>query len=132
MIIYIHPKCSTCKDALRFLQEKKREFTTKDITQTPPSVAELETMLDYQQGHLKKLFNSSGQLYKEMQLSSELPKMSLKAALTLLSQHGMLVKRPFLLGKDVGLVGFNAEAWSKIFEERASGRPQDLEDIRAL
>lgn len=112
MIVYIHPKCSTCKDAIRFLEERKITFTTKDITQTPPTLVELQAMLDFQEGNLKKLFNSSGQLYKEMELSKKLPSMSLKASLTLLSQHGMLVKRPFLLGKNVGLTGFNEEVWS--------------------
>lgn len=114
MVIYIHPKCSTCKDAVRFLEGKKIAFTTKDITQTPPTVVELQRMLDYQQGDLKKLFNSSGQLYREMELSKKLPKMPLQAALTLLSHHGMLVKRPFLLGTDFGLTGFDVARWSKV------------------
>lgn len=114
MIIYIYPKCSTCKDAVRFLESRKVAFTAKDITVTPPTVEELQTMLDYQQGELKKLFNTSGQLYREMDLSKKLPGMSLKESLTLLSQHGMLVKRPFLLGRDFGLTGFNAALWSKV------------------
>jgi Spx/MgsR family transcriptional regulator len=114
VIIYIHPKCSTCKEALRFLESRKVTCTVKDITQTPPTVAELQAMLDYKNGDVKKLFNSSGQLYREMELSTKLPSMSLQAVLTLLSQHGMLVKRPFLLGKDFGLTGFNAATWAKV------------------
>ena len=114
MIIYIHPKCSTCKDAIRFLEERNVAFSTKDITQTAPSVAELKKMLDYQEGNLKKIVNSSGQLYREMELSKKLPEMPLQAVLALLSEQGMLVKRPFLLGKDFGISGFNAASWSKI------------------
>ncbi len=115
MIIYIYPKCSTCKDAIRFLEKKKIIFSAKDITKIPPTLEELQTMLGYKEGDLKKLFNSSGQLYKKMQLSQKLPGMPLEAALTLLNQQGMLVKRPFLLGEDFGLTGFNEASWSKIF-----------------
>lgn len=114
MIIYIHPRCSTCKEALRFLEDKKISYTAKDITQTPPTVTELQTMLDYQKGDVKKLFNTSGQLYREMELSQKLPKMSQEMALALLHQHGMLVKRPFLLSRDIGLIGFKAVVWGAL------------------
>lgn len=112
MIVYIYGKCSTCKKALLFLTRHKITFTVKEITTEPPSIAELQQMLKYQNGNLKKLFNTSGQLYKEMQLSEKLEDMSLDKALALLNQHGMLVKRPFLLGSHFGLTGFNEAAWS--------------------
>ncbi len=66
MILYVYSKCSTCKDALKFLEQKKAVFLLKEITETPPTVAELQAMLDFMQGNLKKLFNSSGLLYREM------------------------------------------------------------------
>lgn len=112
MIIYIYGKCSTCQDALRFLEKTKKDsFTVKEITLTPPSLEELQRMLKFQKGNLKKLFNTSGQMYREMELNKKIDSMPLEEALGLLTQHGMLVKRPFLLGKDFGLVGFKEAEW---------------------
>ena len=114
MIIYVYGKCSTCKDALRFLEKNEISFTRKEITETPPSMDELQKMLKYQDGNLRKLFNTSGMLYKEMQLSEKLETLSLQQSLKLLNTHGMLVKRPFLIGKNSGLLGFNEAKW-KLF-----------------
>ncbi len=72
-------------------------------------------MLAYQNDNVRKLFNTSGLLYKEMQLKEKLPDLSLDEALALLHQHGMLVKRPFLLGDDFGLLGFKETEWSQKF-----------------
>lgn len=113
MIVYLYEKCSTCKQALLFLKQHGATFTVKEITTTPPSILELKQMLRYQNGNLKKLFNTSGLLYKEMQLSEKLKEMSENEALLLLSQHGMLVKRPFLLADHFGLTGFNQNTWSQ-------------------
>lgn len=114
MILYIYSKCSTCQNALRFLEQNKISFIRKEITETPPSVKELQAMLKFANGNLKKLFNTSGLLYKEMQLSEKLKDMPEADALILLSKHGMLVKRPFLLGDDFGFTGFNEALWSSI------------------
>lgn len=113
MILYIYSKCSTCQNALQFLERKNVLFLRKEIVETPPSIEELRTMLDYVGGNLKKICNTSGQLYREMQLTEKLKSMSEENAILLLSQHGMLVKRPFLLGDDFGLVGFKETEWSK-------------------
>lgn len=72
-------------------------------------------MLKFVNGDLKKLFNSSGQLYRELQLAEKLKNMSETEAVTLLSKHGMLVKRPFLLSDQFGLLGFNEAKWSEKF-----------------
>lgn len=112
MIVYIHPKCSTCQKALKLLNGKN--IVTKDITTTPPSISELKHMLKCYGGNIRKLFNTSGQLYREMGLTEKLNDMSEEEALDSLSKNGMLVKRPFLISKDVGLVGFNEGAWSSI------------------
>ncbi len=111
LTVYIHSKCSTCKNALSFLTLHGIPFIQKEITKTPPSRAELEKMLFYMSDNVKKLFNTSGILYKEMNLSSKLPEMSPQDALSLLSEHGMLVKRPFLLGEEFGILGFNEDVW---------------------
>ncbi len=114
MILYIYHKCSTCQKALKFLQKNKIEnLNIKEISETPPSLNELRTMLKYQNGNLKKLFNTSGQLYRELKLNEKLESMPLDDALKLLSQNGMLVKRPFLLDKDKGTTGFNENEWLK-------------------
>ena len=112
MIVYVYGKCSTCKTALLFLKKRGVAFIEKEITDTPPTVVELNQMLKYQNGNLKKLFNTSGLLYKEMKLSEKLEAMPLDEALMLLSKHGMLVKRPFLLGDNFGLLGFKETEWS--------------------
>lgn len=113
MLIYIHTKCSTCQEAIRFLESQQVELTIKDIVRLPPTLQELQKMLAYQGGNLKKLLNTSGQMYREMGLSAK--ELSEGETLTLLTQHGMLVKRPFLLGSNFGLVGFNQKVWSGAF-----------------
>ncbi len=113
MIIYVYGKCTTCKAALLFLKKHRASVTVKEITEEPPSIAELQKMLTHQNGNLKKLFNTSGLLFKELQLKEKLEHLTSDKALELLSQHGMLVKRPFLLGNDFGFTGFNETEWSK-------------------
>lgn len=113
MILYIYSKCSTCQNALKFLERKNISFVRKEIVETPPSVEELRTMFDYQDGHLKKLFNTSGLLYKKLELKDKLQNLNIDQAFALLHQHGMLVKRPFLLGDDFGLLGFKETEWSQ-------------------
>jgi Spx/MgsR family transcriptional regulator len=114
MIVYLYAKCSTCKNALAFLRERNVTITVKEITIEPPSIVELQKMLQYQKGNVRKLFNTSGLLYKEMTLSEKLDAMPLDAALLLLSKHGMLVKRPFLLADTFGLVGFKQTEWAQM------------------
>ncbi|MBA2368363.1 MAG: arsenate reductase family protein [Candidatus Protochlamydia sp.] len=113
MILFIYSKCSTCKNALRFLENNHIQFVPKEIVIEPPSVQQLKDMLNFMEGNVKKLFNSYGQLYRELGLHKLLGKMPIADTLILLSQNGMLVKRPFLLAKDFGLTGFNEIDWTK-------------------
>ena len=115
MKLYQYPKCSTCRKAVKFLNEKGLAFESIDITLTPPSVDELELMLS-QQGDIKKLFNTSGVQYRELDMKTQLPTMSDVDALALLSQNGKLIKRPFLIddAKALGLVGFKEELWQNV------------------
>jgi len=115
MKVYLYHKCSTCKNAQRFLEMHNLKPTFIEITQQPPSLDDLKTMLALQGGQLRKLFNTSGQLYREMHLSDKLETMPLEDALKLLQGNGMLVKRPFLLSKEVGLLGFNEKEWTEVF-----------------
>lgn len=120
MIVYTHPKCTTCKRAVDFLKchFKENQYKLVDITKTPPSLTELKKMLEFYDGNIKKLFNTSGQLYRELNLTEKLKTMSDEDAIQLLANNGMLVKRPFLIGKDFGLVGFNEVVWEKILEKK--------------
>lgn len=111
--VYEYSACSTCKKALKFLDSRKVPYERIDITSTPPSVKEIETMLGHLDSELKKLFNTSGQQYRELKISEKLPSMDKSAAVKLLSSNGRLVKRPFVLGDGWGAVGFKEEEWKR-------------------
>lgn len=111
--LYEYSGCSTCKKALKFLDTKKIPYEKVDITTQPPSKSELQAMLKFLEGDLKRLFNTSGQVYREMKISEKLPKMSENEALQLLASNGRLVKRPFVLASNWGTVGFKEEEWKK-------------------
>lgn len=116
--IYEYSKCSTCVKALKFLEGKKVKYNKISIVETAPSQKELKEMLaavKNQGGGLKNLFNTSGVLYKELQLSKKLPILSETEAIKLLSENGKLVKRPFVIGEGIHFVGFKPEEWEKVF-----------------
>lgn len=115
MKIYHYPKCSTCREALRFLREQGLEFEDFDISIEPPTTIQLYQMLESYEGDIKRLFNVSGARYRELQLKDKLSKMTVAAAIDLLAAEGMLIKRPFLISDDVGLIGFKKEEWRKKF-----------------
>jgi arsenate reductase len=116
--VYEYAKCSTCQKALKFLDGKKIKYERIPIVDKPPSKAELKKMLTHLKeggGSIKNLFNTSGELYRSMKISEKLPKMSETEAIDLLAAHGKLIKRPFLLGPDFGMVGFKEDQWKKQF-----------------
>ena len=115
MTVYLYSGCSTCRDASKWLRENEITFVEKPIRETPPSLDELKRMLAFQNGNLRRLFNSSGLEYRALKLSEKLPTMSENEALTLLAGNGHLVKRPFVLGEKFGLVGFDQSAWAAAF-----------------
>ncbi len=114
-IVYTYVKCSTCRDAVKWLRTRGVKFVEKPIYETPPGVAELRRMLAWQDGNLRRLFNTSGIEYRALGLAAKLSAMTQDDALRLLSSNGRLVKRPFVLGDSFGLVGFDPAAWSKVF-----------------
>lgn len=109
--IYTLSNCDTCRAATKWLRAHAVAFEERAIRATPPSPAELRTMLATQGGELRKLFNTSGRDYREQKLGEKLPALTPSAALALLAANGNLVKRPFLIGGEVALVGFDATAW---------------------
>ena len=110
--VYGYKNCSTCKKAMGFLGKKKCTVDEIDITEQAPTKSELKAMLAHYGGELKKLFNTSGQVYREMKISDKLKGMSEADALTLLASNGRLVKRPFLIvDGEAAAVGFNESEW---------------------
>ncbi len=113
--LYAYKNCSTCKKAQKFVESlNANDIQTIDIVSSPPSRSELEEMLAVYGGNIRKLFNTSGKLYREKGLSAALREMSTNDALSLLEGEGMLVKRPFLIGDGVALVGFKQEDWEQV------------------
>lgn len=113
--IYLYDRCDTCRKARRFLESRGIPFTALPIRGQPPTVAELQQMLRLT-GDLRRLFNTSGQDYKAMDLKNRLPALTETEALALLHAHGNLVKRPFLLLPDGGgTTGFKPAEWEALF-----------------
>lgn len=110
--VYEYKNCGTCKKAISFLDKKGIKYEKVPIRENPPTQAELKEMLKVV-GSSKKLFNTSGGDYKEMGLKDKLDSMPLEEQLKLLAGNGNLVKRPFVLGKGIALVGFKEEEWEE-------------------
>ncbi len=113
-----YPKCSTCKKAKKWLQDHQIEFRDRDITKDTPTKEELKTYLKISQYPIKKFFNTSGNLYKEFALKDKLDTMSEDEKLELLSQHGMLIKRPLVVSDSFILVGFREKEWNELLCEK--------------
>ncbi|MBK7892791.1 MAG: Spx/MgsR family RNA polymerase-binding regulatory protein [Bdellovibrionales bacterium] len=124
--VYEYSGCSTCKKALRFLESNKMKFERIAIVDSPPSIAELKTMLELIKadgGNIKNLFNTSGVQYRELQISDKIKDGLTEAdAMKLLAQNGKLIKRPFLLidqnGEKSGTVGYDEKRWSSLLLSR--------------
>lgn len=108
-----YSKCSTCQKAKKWLDQHQVTYTDRPIREKNPTAAELTEWVSKSGLPLKKFFNTSGQLYKSMQLKDKLPSMSEQEQIALLATDGMLVKRPLVVGDDFVLVGFKEEEWSK-------------------
>ena len=106
-----YPKCTTCKKAKKWLEEKGYEYTERHIAEDNPSYEEIKEWHAKSGLPLKRFFNTSGVLYKEMHLKDELPKMSEEEQYRLLATNGMLVKRPIVISGDKVLVGFKEAEW---------------------
>ena len=112
---YQYAKCSTCVKARKFLESKSVKYTDFPIVENPPTKTELKKMLKSYDGEIKKLFNTSGVLYREMKIKDKIGSMSDTEAISLLSENGKLIKRPFLVSDKALLVGFKEEEWKKSF-----------------
>lgn len=108
-----YPKCGTCQKAKKWLEENGVEYEYRDIKLDNPKLDELTQWYNVSGLPLKKFFNTSGLLYKSMELKNKLPEMSDEEMLKLLSSDGMLVKRPLLIADEFVLVGFKENDWEK-------------------
>ena len=113
MLFLCYPKCSTCRKAQKWLDEHDVDYDIRDIKTENPDLAELELWHQASGLPLKKFFNTSGQLYRSLELSKKLPGMSDAEQYALLASDGMLVKRPLLVGEDFVLPGFKTADWEK-------------------
>ena len=115
MTILCYSRCTTCKKALKWLEEHQLPYTLRDIKEENPSIEELRTWYGRSGLPLKKFFNTSGQAYRAMGLSQKLPAMTEEEQLTLLASDGMLVKRPLVVLEDRILTGFREAEWAETF-----------------
>ena len=114
MVFICYPKCSTCRKAQKWLDEHDVDYDIRDIKTDNPDLAELELWHQASGLPLKKFFNTSGQLYRSLELSKKLPGMSDAEQYALLASDGMLVKRPILITDDNKvLVGFKEDQWAE-------------------
>ena len=113
MIFVEYPKCTTCKRAKSWLDEHGIEYTDRNIKEDIPTYDELKEWHKLSGQPLKKFFNTSGMLYRSMELKSKLDAMSEEDQLKLLSSDGMLVKRPIVIKNGKVIVGFKSEEWEK-------------------
>ena len=109
-----YPKCTTCQKARKWLDDNKIEYEFIDIKLDNPTLDELTEWYKKSGLPLKKFFNTSGLLYKSLDLKNKLPTMTADEMLNLLASDGMLVKRPLLIGDDFVLVGFKEDEYGKI------------------
>ncbi|MEO0452947.1 MAG: Spx/MgsR family RNA polymerase-binding regulatory protein [Verrucomicrobiota bacterium] len=115
MKIYTYAKCSTCRNALKWLDERSISYQNVPIRETPPSNAELKRMLNAQEGNIRKLLNTSSQDYRDLGIKDQLDSMKPEAVFELMQTNGNLVKRPFVISKEIHLTGLKAEEWGKAF-----------------
>ena len=107
-----YPKCTTCQKAKKWLDEQGVSYEDRHIVEQNPTAEELRTWIEESGLPSKRFFNTSGLLYKSMNLKDRLPGMSLEEQVALLATNGMLVKRPILVGEDFVLVGFREAEWA--------------------
>ena len=113
MIKFIcYPKCTTCRKAQKWLDENGVEYTLRNIREDNPTCDELKEWYGKSYGEINKFFNTSGLLYKSLELKYKLPAMSDEEKIKLLASDGMLVKRPLLIGEDFVFAGFKEKEWA--------------------
>jgi len=111
MKIYHYPGCSTCKKAIAFLKRQNVTFEAIHIVESPPSKAEISEVAAKLGGDLKRMFNTSGEVYRELKLKDRLASMGVSEQIDLLAKNGKLIKRPLLVSETTAMVGFRESEW---------------------
>lgn len=111
--VYQYPKCSTCRKARKWLDAQGVDYKAIDIVETPPSKTKLAKVQKLAEVELRKLFNTSGQSYRQGGWKDKLPDISKADALAALAADGKLIKRPMVLGEDFALIGFREAEWAE-------------------
>lgn len=115
LLVYQYPKCGTCRNAVNSLKSKGKELELRDIKENPPAVTELTRLIELSGLDLKKFFNTSGEVYKQMELKDKLADMSRGEQIALLSSNGMLIKRPIVTDGRVVTVGYKEEEYDSVW-----------------
>lgn len=115
LIVYHYPPCGTCRKATKWLEAQGHKLELRNIKETPPAKDELAEMVESSGLALKKFFNTSGEVYKQMGLKDKLANMSQDEQLALLASNGMLIKRPIVKGEKTVTVGFKEEAYEQVW-----------------
>ena len=118
MLFVYYPKCSTCQKAKKWLDENNLKYTERHIVEDNPTYDDLKDWYNRSGLPLKKFFNTSGLLYKDMKLKDKLPGMTEDEQLKLLATNGMLVKRPVVVDGDTVLLGFKEAEWAEKLSSR--------------
>lgn len=113
MLVLVYRKCSTCLKALKWLEDNQIVFEERPIVEQNPTYEELKAWYEMSGLPLKKFFNTSGLMYKDLQLKDKLPQMTEEEQLQLLATNGMLVKRPLVIGEGFVLTGFKEKEWAE-------------------
>ncbi|MDE7210125.1 MAG: arsenate reductase family protein [Lachnospiraceae bacterium] len=128
-MLFIHyPKCTTCKKAATWLKEKGVSCEDRHIKENNPTANELKAWIAKSGLPVRKFFNTSGQLYREMNLKDKLAAMTDEEMIQLLSTDGMLVKRPLLVGENTVCVGFKESEWEKALETPSVQEPEQIKE----
>lgn len=117
MLFIEYSKCSTCKNAEKFLKDNNIDFTKRSIIDETPTKEELKNWIEKYNIDIKKLFNTSGLVYKNHKLKEKLPNMTDTEKLKLLSSNGMLIKRPLLISDDKILIGYKEKEYNCLVEK---------------
>ena len=125
LLLLEYPKCSTCRKAKKWLDDRGISYEDRHIAEQNPNVQELKEWRERSGLPLKKFFNTSGMLYRELGLKDRLPGMNEEEQYNLLASDGMLVKRPLLVGEDFVLAGFKEQEWKEKIMNDDTGIPEN-------
>jgi arsenate reductase (glutaredoxin) len=118
LVVYHYAKCGTCRSAIKWLKARGYELELHDLFEQAPTAAEVKDWLSVSGLELKKFYNTSGEVYREMQLKDKLPAMKEQEQIGLLASNGRLVKRPVVMDGERLTVGFKEEEFEQAWGER--------------